>query len=70
MFIVVKEDVSDKKALVSCFDNSNEWIIDSGCSHHMTGERSKFLSLEEYDVVWFALVMMHHVWSKAESPSL
>lgn len=41
--------MSDKKALVSHFDNSNEWIIDSGCSHHMTGDRRKFLSLEEYD---------------------
>ncbi|GLJ05156.1 hypothetical protein SUGI_0012340 [Cryptomeria japonica] len=49
VFVAVKEDVSDKKALVSCFDNSNEWIIDSGCSYHMTGDRSKFLSLEEYD---------------------
>ncbi|GLJ33801.1 hypothetical protein SUGI_0679410 [Cryptomeria japonica] len=49
VFVVVKEDVVDKKALVSQFDNSNEWIIDSDCSHHMTGDRSKFLSLEEYD---------------------
>lgn len=49
VFVAVKEDVSDKKALVSCFDNSNEWIIDSGSSHHMSGDRSKFLSLEEYD---------------------
>lgn len=30
-------------------DNSNDWIIDSGCSHHMTGDRSKFLSLKEFD---------------------
>lgn len=55
VFVAVKEDVSDKKALVSYFDNSNEWIIDNGCSHHMTGDWSKFLSLEEYDggVVYF-----------------
>lgn len=55
VFVEVKEDVSNKKALVSRFDNSNEWIIDSGCSHHMTSDWSKFLSLEEYDggVVYF-----------------
>lgn len=49
VFVAVKEDVADKKALLSRFENSNEWIIDNGCSHHMTSDRSKFLSLEEYD---------------------
>lgn len=49
MFVVVKEEVSDQKSLVSRINNSNEWIIDSGCSHHMIGDRRKFLSLEEYD---------------------
>lgn len=49
VFVAVKEDVAKKKALVSRFDDSNEWIIDSGCSHHMTSNQSKFLSLEEYD---------------------
>lgn len=46
---IVFVDMSDKKALVSHFYNSNEWIIDSGCSHHMTGDQRKFLSLEDYD---------------------
>lgn len=49
VFVVVKEEVSDKKALISCIDNYNEWIIDNGCSHHMTSDWRKFLSLEEYD---------------------
>lgn len=40
---------SDQKALVSHVDNSNDWIIDSGCSHHMTSDQSKFLSLKEFD---------------------
>lgn len=30
-------------------DNSDDWIIDSGCSHHMIGDQSKFLSLKEFD---------------------
>ncbi|XP_057847721.1 uncharacterized protein LOC131057584 [Cryptomeria japonica] len=25
------------------------WIIDSGCSNHMTGDRNKFINLEKYD---------------------
>ena len=27
----------------------NAWIIDSGCSHHMTGDKSNFKYLESYD---------------------
>lgn len=30
-------------------DSSNDWIIDSGCSHHMTSNGSKFLTLNEFD---------------------
>ena len=28
---------------------NSSWYLDSGCSKHMTGDRSKFLSLEAYD---------------------
>ena len=28
---------------------NNSWYLDIGCSKHMTGDRSKFLSLEAYD---------------------
>ena len=34
-------------ALMTCVNKDDRWIIDSGCSHHMTGDKSKF--------------MMHHV---------
>ena len=27
---------------------NNTWYLDSGCSKHMTGDKSKFLSLEAY----------------------
>ncbi|GLJ44625.1 hypothetical protein SUGI_0937950 [Cryptomeria japonica] len=27
----------------------NEWLIDSGCSNHMTGDKSKFVKLDKYD---------------------
>ena len=28
---------------------NNSWYLDNACSMHMTGDRSKFLSLENYD---------------------
>ena len=32
------------------FVNKNDkWIIDSGCSHHMIGDKSKFTALSHYD---------------------
>lgn len=49
MFVAIKEELFDEKALVSHVENSNEWIIDSGCSHHMTRDKSKFLTLNEFD---------------------
>lgn len=49
LFVVVKEDISNKKALISHIDNCDDWIIDSGCSHQMTGDRSKFLTLLQLD---------------------
>ena len=26
----------------------DDWIVDSGCGHHLTGDQSKFSSLQEY----------------------
>ena len=50
--IVVKDesdDEGDKMALISHVSKNNTWIIDSGCSHHMTGDKSKFDHFEHYD---------------------
>lgn len=30
-------------------EDKDEWIIDSGCSHHMTGDKSKFLTFQDYN---------------------
>jgi hypothetical protein len=47
-FKVWKKEEDDKCGLVlSSQRKKNPWYIDSGCSKHMTGEKSKFLTLSE-----------------------
>ena len=36
-------------ALISHVNKNYIWIIDSGCSHHMTSEKTKFEHFEDYD---------------------
>ena len=53
VYIVVKDDSDidekDKMALVSHISKNDTWIIDSGFSHHMTGDKTKFDQFEDYD---------------------
>lgn len=61
VFIAIKENnpvstesascTNVEKALVARVEEKDEWVIDSGCSHHMIGDKSKFVSLEKYDGV-------------------
>ena len=45
--IAMKEesDEDDKIELITHVKNNDGWIIDSGCSYHMTGDTSKFENL-------------------------
>ena len=52
VYIAVKDesdDEGDKMALISHVSKNDTWIIDSGCSHHMTGDKTKFEHFEHYD---------------------
>ena len=42
-------DEDEATTLVTCVNKNDRWIIDSGCSHHMTGDKSKFITLNCYD---------------------
>ena len=47
-------------ALMNCVNKNDKWIINSGCSHHMTGDKSKFITLTSNNGIALYLVMLHH----------
>ena len=52
VYIVVNDESNnegDKIALISHVRKNDTWIIDSGCSHHLTSDKRKFERLEHYD---------------------
>ena len=55
IYIAVKDEYDndneedDEMALISHVRKNDTWIIDSGCSHHMTGDKTKFENFEDYD---------------------
>ena len=52
VYIVVKDDSDDerdKMKLISHVSKNDTWIIDSGCSNHITGDKTKFEHFEDYD---------------------
>ena len=53
VYIVVKDESNndekeDEMTLISHVRKNDTWIIDSGCSHHMTGDKTKFEHFEDY----------------------
>ena len=52
VYIAVKDesdDEGDKMALISHVSKNDTWIIDSGCSHHMTRDRTKFEHFQHHE---------------------
>ena len=42
-------DEDEATALVTSVKKNDRWIIDSGWSHHMNGEKIKFITLNFYE---------------------
>jgi hypothetical protein len=56
-----ESEEDEKNALILHVNKNDRWIIDCGCSHHMTGDTSKFEKIEFIMEVVLSLVIMHHV---------
>ena len=53
-FVAIKEDdldreIREERALVTQVEKKSDQIIDSGCSHHLTGDMNKFVKLKNHD---------------------
>ena len=44
-----ESDEDEATTLMTCVNKNDKWIIDSGCSHHMTRDKNKFITLTCYD---------------------
>ena len=52
VYIVIKDESDeeeDKMKLISHISKNDTWIIDTGCSHHMTSDKEKIENFEDYD---------------------
>ena len=51
VYVTINDESSEDEAtaLVSCMNKKDTQIIGNGCSHHMTGDKSKFITLNYYD---------------------
>ena len=52
-FVAIKEDdiereIKEESVLISQVEKK-DWIINSGCSHHMTGDMRKFVKFRSRD---------------------
>ena len=63
VYIAMKDklDEDETTTLVTYVNKNEKWIIDSKCSHHMMGDKSKFFTLTQYDGIVLDLEMMPHV---------
>ena len=43
VYVAINDDSNeDTTTLISYVNKDDKWIIDSGCSHHMTSDKSNF----------------------------
>ncbi|KAL4291528.1 hypothetical protein GQ457_14G003790 [Hibiscus cannabinus] len=47
-FAVEEEELALTTTMLNKIDYENDWIIDSGCSNHMTGDKEKLQNMLEY----------------------
>ena len=62
VYVAMKDesDEDEETTLITYMNKNDKWIIDSGCSHHMTRDKSSLPSLNMMEIM-LDLVIMHHV---------
>ena len=55
VYVAMKDesDEDEENALMNCVNKNDKWIIDSVCSHHMTRNKSKFITYYDGNSVRF-----------------
>ena len=58
VYVAIKEDLTceryeNENSLISHVTKNDSWIIDSGCSYHMTGDLSKFKEFDDGGAIMF-----------------
>ena len=51
VYVAMKDESNEDEetTLMTNVNKNDRWIIDSGCSHHMTRDKIKFITLTSYD---------------------
>ena len=51
IYVAMKDELDEDEAiaLVTYMNKNDKWIIDNGCSHHMTRDKSEFITFTQYD---------------------
>ena len=51
VYVAMKDESNEDetKTMVTYVNKNDKWIIDSWCSHHKTGDKSKFITFTQYD---------------------
>ena len=52
VYVAMKDDSDENEAtaLESSVNKNEKWMTDNGCSHHITRDKSKFITLNYYDI--------------------
>jgi len=57
LYAAEEEELAFKATTSKQVDYEKDWIVDSGCSNHMTGDKEKLQNISEYKGSWVVVTM-------------